>query len=179
MLALITPGDDVDRRALGGDDQVDADGTGHLGDADDGVLDVAGRHHHEVVQLVDDHEDERQGLRRLGLGFEVALVVDRGVLLAEGPGRHLAHAAAVGLRRRGDEALFDQLVVAGDVTHAVLGQHVVAALHLLDRPGEGVGRLLGVDDDRVEEVRQAVVLTQLDALGVDEDHLDLVRACPA
>ena len=54
MLALITPGDDVDRRALGGDDQVDADGAGHLGDPHDGVLDVAGRHHHEVVQLVDD-----------------------------------------------------------------------------------------------------------------------------
>ena len=90
MLALITPGDDVDRRALGGDDEVDADGAGHLGDAHDGVLDVAGRHHHQVVQLVDDDEDERQRLRRLGLVVEVGLVVDRRVLLAEGPGRDLA-----------------------------------------------------------------------------------------
>ena len=69
----------------------------------------------------------------------------------------------------------DQLVVAGDVAHPVLGQQVVAALHLLDRPGQRVGRLLGVDDHRGEQVRQAVVLAQLDALGVDQDQLDLVR----
>ena len=95
MLALITPVMTSTDGTLGRDDEVDADGPGHLGDAHDGVLDVAGRHHHEVVQLVDDDEDEGQGLRRLGLGLQVGLVLDRGVLLAEGAGRHLAHAAAV------------------------------------------------------------------------------------
>ena len=64
-------GDDVDRRALRGDDQVDADGTGLRGDAVDRLLDVAGRDHHQVGQLVDHDEDERQargtrGPRRAG-----------------------------------------------------------------------------------------------------------------
>ena len=53
-------GDHVDRRTLRRDHEVDADGAGHLRDATDRVLDVAGRHHHEVGQLVDHDEDERQ-----------------------------------------------------------------------------------------------------------------------
>ena len=57
---LDDPGDDVDRRSLGGDDEVDPDRPRHLGDPADRLLDVAGGHHHEVVQLVDDDEDVRQ-----------------------------------------------------------------------------------------------------------------------
>src|SRR5207302_4874824 len=53
-------GDDVRRRALGGDDQVDADGAGELGDAADEVLDLAGGDHHQVGELVDDDDDVRQ-----------------------------------------------------------------------------------------------------------------------
>ena len=52
-------GDDVDRRPLRGDDEVDPEGTAHLGDAADRLLDVAGGHHHQVVELVDHAEDER------------------------------------------------------------------------------------------------------------------------
>ena len=72
-VGLDDAGDDVDRRALRGDDQVDADGPGLLGDAGDALLDVAGRDHHQVVELVDDDDDERQplvlpaSLPRLGL----------------------------------------------------------------------------------------------------------------
>ena len=47
-LALMTPVMTFDRRALRGDHEVDADGAGHLGDAADRVLDVAGRDHHQV-----------------------------------------------------------------------------------------------------------------------------------
>jgi len=36
---------------------VDADGAGQLGHAADQVLDLAGRHHHQVGQLVDDDDD--------------------------------------------------------------------------------------------------------------------------
>ena len=39
-VGLDDAGDDVDRRPLGGDDQVDADGPGQLGQAADGVLDL-------------------------------------------------------------------------------------------------------------------------------------------
>ena len=37
----------------------------------------------------------------------------------------------------------DQLVVAGDVAHAVLGQQVVAPLHLLDGPANAFAAFLG------------------------------------
>ena len=65
-------------------------------------------------------------------------------------------------------------VVAGDVADADLGEQVVAALHLVHRPGQGVGRLLRVGDDLGEQVGQAVVLAELDPLGVDQDEPDLV-----
>ena len=55
-------GDDVHRRTLRGDDQVDADRPRLLGDAGDRLLDVAGGHHHQVVELVDDDHDVRQVL---------------------------------------------------------------------------------------------------------------------
>ena len=62
-VGLDDAGDHVDRRALGGDHEVDADGPGHLGDAADTGLDVAGGHHHEVGELVHHHHDERAAAR--------------------------------------------------------------------------------------------------------------------
>ena len=61
-VGLDDAGDDVHARPLRGDDEVDADGAGLLGDAGDRLLDVAGRHHHQVVELVDDDDDVRQPL---------------------------------------------------------------------------------------------------------------------
>ena len=52
--------DDVDRGALRGEDQVNPDGAGHLREAADRFLDLVARHHHQVRELVDDHDDERQ-----------------------------------------------------------------------------------------------------------------------
>ena len=54
--------DDVDARGLRGEHEVDADRAGLLGEADDRVLDVGGRDHHQVGELVDDAEDVRQRL---------------------------------------------------------------------------------------------------------------------
>ena len=71
-------------------------------------------------------------------------------------------------------ALVERRVVAADVAEADLVQQVVAALHLLHRPAEGVGRLLRVGDRLGEQVRQTVVLAHLDLLGVDEDQPHLV-----
>ena len=56
-------GDDVDRRALRGHDQVDAGGAGHLGEALDGAFDVLAGHHHQVGHLVDDDDDDRAAAR--------------------------------------------------------------------------------------------------------------------
>jgi hypothetical protein len=60
MLALITPVMTSTDGSLGREHQVDADGPGHLGDPHDRLLDVAGRHHHQVVELVDHDDDERE-----------------------------------------------------------------------------------------------------------------------
>ena len=51
------------RGRLGREHEVDADGAGLLREADDRVLDVGGRDHHQVGELVDHAEDVRQ--RRL------------------------------------------------------------------------------------------------------------------
>ena len=145
-VGLDDAGDDVDRRALRRDHEVDAHGSCHLGDAADRRLDVARRDHHEVVQLVDHDEDERQA-REGAVGALVGLQLP----------------AVVGG------------VVAGDVAGTDLGKEVVTALHLLHRPLEGVGRLAGVDHHLGEEVREPVVLAELDPLRVDQDETHALR----
>ncbi len=178
--------DHVHRRTLCGQHQMDAHGSGHLCDAAHRLLDVACRHHHEVVELVHHDEDERQSLpvhgrchrgARFGdagghpLGdvvFEVAGLLVLEVLLqvvVDGAGFV-------------ELSPFDRGVVPGDVPHARLGQHVVAALHLGDGPRQGVGGLLGVDDHLGQQVREAVVLAELHPFGVDEDEAELFGCGP-
>ena len=148
-LALIRPGHDVDRRALRREHQVDAGGPGQLGDADDRVLDVARRDHHQVGELVDD--DQQIGVRR-----QHALA----------PRRHLDRAGSHGL------------VEVVDVAEAEVGQVVVPLVHLADHPLQRLGRLLRAGDDRRDQVRDAFVARQLDPLRVDHDHPDLVGRRP-
>ena len=81
---LDQPGDDVHRRALRRHHEVDADRAGHLRDAADRVLDVARRHHHQVGQLVDDHQHVREAV-------ELALLAGRD------PERALVEPAVVAL----------------------------------------------------------------------------------
>ncbi len=62
MFALMMPVMIVDGRALRRDDQVDPGRARELGDPADRRLDLAGRDHHEVGQLVDQDNDVRQRL---------------------------------------------------------------------------------------------------------------------
>ena len=78
-------GDHVHRRALGGHDQVDAGGAGHLGQALDRALDVLAGDQHQVGHLVDHHD--QVGHR---LGAELLFLVDRPALFVEA-GLHRAH----------------------------------------------------------------------------------------
>ena len=103
-----------------------------LGDAGDRLLDVVGGDHHQVVELVDDDHDVRHVLVRGGVGSDA--------------GRGL------------DLTFDDRRVVAGDVAEPDLGQDVVAALHLLDRPPQRVGGLLRVGDGLREQMRQPLIL---------------------
>ena len=78
-------------------------------------------------------------------------------------------------RQRLDLACAHGLVEVVDVLEAERREVVVALVHLLDDPGERLGRLLGVRDDRRDEVRDAFVCRQLDALRVHEDEAHLLR----
>ena len=130
-------GDDVDGRALGREDGVDADCARHLREAGDGRLDVLGGGHHEVGEFVDDEDDVRQ--------FR--------------------------------EALGDRLgIVAGEIADGFFGEDGVAALHFADEPLQGLDGLLGIGDDRMDEVREIAIDGELDDLGVDEDEFEFVGA---
>ena len=61
-----------------------------------------------------------------------------------------------------------------DVAHADLGEDLVALFHFVDDPAQGEDNLLGVVDDGHDQVRQGVVLLQLDDLGVDHDEAQLI-----
>jgi len=80
-VGLDEAGDDVDRGALGGEDEMNADGAGHLGETGDGFLDVGAVEHHEVGELVDDDDDEGSGSlsssassKREGMGASKSLL---------------------------------------------------------------------------------------------------------
>jgi hypothetical protein len=75
-------GDDIDRRALRGHDEVDAGGARHLRQALDAGLDLLAGDHHQVGHLVDDDDDEGHLLGREFLGLEdrlAGLVVEAGL----------------------------------------------------------------------------------------------------
>ena len=61
-LALIMPVMTSTRGRLRGEHEVDADRARLLGEADDRVLDVGGRDHHQVGELVDHAQDVGQRL---------------------------------------------------------------------------------------------------------------------
>ena len=116
-----------------------------LSDAHDRVFDVARRDHHQVGQLVDD--DEQVGIR---------------------------NKFAFTTRRRLHVARAHCLVEVVDMAVAVCRQIVVPHLHLADDPLQCVRRLLRVRDDRRNEMRNALVRSQLDALRVDQHHAHLI-----
>ena len=66
------------------------------------------------------------------------------------------------------------VVVFGDVAHAACGELVVAAVHLALHPLQGADHPLGIDDDRGQQVGDAVVAGQLDPLGVDQHQAQIV-----
>ncbi len=93
-------GDDVDRRALGREDHVDAGGAGHLGEALDGALDLLAGDHHQVGHLVDDDDDvgQRREIHDLVLVDRLAgLAVEAGL---HGAGDDLALGLRLGRRGR-------------------------------------------------------------------------------
>ena len=66
-VGLDQAGDDVDARPLRREDQVDARRARLLREPRDQLLDLLADDHHQVGELVDHDDDERQALERLGL----------------------------------------------------------------------------------------------------------------
>src|SRR5207237_984624 len=110
QVGLDDAGDDVHRRALRGDDEVDAGGAGELGEARDTRLDLGRRDHHVIGELVDEGDDVVHPVGNheiLGGGFDA------------GEGGLFALGGLVGLGR----AL--AAVEAGDVADVFLGEDLV------------------------------------------------------
>ena len=74
-VGLDEAGDHLGDGPLGGQDQVDPGGTGQLGDALNGGLDVLGRRHHEIGELIDDDQ-------KVGVGTQLALRAGKGLDLS-------------------------------------------------------------------------------------------------
>src|SRR5690606_39288391 len=139
-VGLDDPGDDVYRRPLGGDDQVDAHGTGHLGDADDRLLDLPPGDHHQVVELVDYHHDIGEAVEALGVelaGVQLLPVPDDVADL--GVGEEVV--AALHLRHRPLQGVGRLLGVGDDPGQEVRHPVVLAELHAF-----------GVDHDQAHVV---------------------------
>ena len=72
------------------------------------------------------------------------------------------------------ERLADVAVVLLDVAHALGRERLVALLHLADGPAQRVRRLLRIDDDRRQQVRDVLVHPELEALRIDHDQPHIV-----
>src|ERR1035437_3840065 len=170
-------GDDIHARPLGGDDAMDPRGACHLGDARDGHLDVGRRYEHQVGQLVNDHHDIAELLRDDDVvlaRYDDFLVHFHGEAVAAG-----LHLLLLGQEREfgftGRQGLVLGPRVEGkNIADADAGEDLVALLHLVDHPAQGENNLLRVGDDRDDQVRQRVVLLQLDHLRVNHDEAELV-----
>ena len=160
---------------------MDAGRAGHLRDAGDGHFHVGGGHQHEVGEFVNDDDDVAE------------LFGDEDVVVA----RHddfLVHLDCEPVRAGLDFFLpgFERqfrfgswqgfvlgaLVERFDVANADLGEDLVAFFHFVDDPAEGKDDLLGIVDDRHDEVGQRVVLLQFDHLRIDHHEAELVRREP-
>ena len=67
-------------------------------------------------------------------------------------------------------------MVGINISHMLCLEDVITTLHFFGRPLERHNRLLRIGDDWREQMRNAVIRRKLDALRVDHDEAQLVRA---
>ena len=120
-----------------------------LCDTADGALDFLGGDHHQVSQLVDNDDDLRQHLILLGMT----------VLGLLGFGLFGTH----------------EVVIADQIAHLMVCEQLVAAFHLPDCPVERTGGFFRIGNNRNQQVRNAVIVAQLDHLRVHHDQADFLR----
>ena len=163
-ICLDRAGDDIDRGALGGQNDVNAGGARHLCEALDGTFNILAGDHHEIGHLVDDDDEIRQGLQVHDLVFEDCLA---GI------------AVKAGLDRAGNDfaagfGLADAHIEAVNIADAKLGHFLVALFHLAHGPFEGDDGLFGVGDDGGEQMRDAVIDGEFEHFRIDHDQAALL-----
>ena len=140
-------GDDVHRRPLRGEDQVDAHRASHLRQARDGFLDAVGIHHHQVGQFVNHDHDVGKRAMLFFLGV---------------------------FKERKRLPFLECAVVLLDIAHAALREQLQAALHFARGVAQDVGRDFRVGDDRRVKVRDVGVKAQLEPLRIHQHELQFV-----
>ena len=146
--------------------------AGHLCQAGDRFLNLATGDHHQVGKLIDDDDDvgKMSMLKHFPLGnlnlwkvlfhkidyvIVVQLLLSLGVLFL---------------------LFFGQLaIVTVDISHALVGHQLVAALHFANRPVEGQRRFFRIGYDRQQEMWNAFVHRKLQHLRVNHDDTDITR----
>ena len=137
-IGLDQSGNDIDRGALRGQDQMDAGSPGLLRQPSDQFLDFFADYHHQVGEFVDDDDDEGQGGQ-----VRHVLRNDTGHALCD-----FLHADRVfdGLAAVG--SVFHFAIEAADVAYAERRHELVTPFHLRHAPAQSIGCLLHVGDHR-------------------------------
>src|SRR5208282_1738481 len=138
-VCLDQAGDDIHRRPLRGEHQMNADGSRHLRQPGDGLFHIVAIEHHQISQLVDDDDD-------LWNGSFIG-----GRFLAEEAGR-----------------VVEQAVIAVNVADAFRGEQFKPALHFADGVAQRIGGEFRFGDDGRIEVRNAFVIAEFEALRVHQ-----------
>ena len=126
-----------------------------LRQARDQLLDLLAGDHHQISQLVDDHNDIRHRLERLRCFRRERQRIRQ-------LGAHLL-------------SVTDTMIESGNIAHANRRHELVAPFHLADAPIKRVGCLLHIHDDRRQQVRNTFVDRQLEHLRVNQDQADFLR----
>ena len=122
-----------------------------LREADDIGFYLLGRGHHQVGKLVDHYHNIRQFLRNLRFFILTARIK---------PFENLVRI---------------ELVKLGNILNPGLGQQGITLIHLYRGPFEYLDGHLGLSDYRAHKVWNGIKSRHLDHLGVDKNHLDLIR----
>ena len=161
--------DDGARIDLGGQAEADAGGDVGLDEAGDDIDGWALRGQHKM------DADGAGHLREAGDGlFDVGAVEHHQVGELVDDDDDVGQRLLVGVVEEVVGVVVEELVELVDVADVVGGEQLEAALHLAHGVAQGVGGQLDVGDDGGEEVGDALVHAQLDALGIDQDHADLL-----
>ena len=146
QVGLDQAGDDVDRRPLRREDQVDADRARHL-----------------RQPAIDSSTSLLATIIRSASSSMTTTMKGSG--LGGSPSRRRPLCSAIACACCGCTAR---------CCARLRGERLVALLHLAHRPAQRVGRLLRIDDDRRQQVRDVLVHPELEPLRIDHDQPHIV-----